>query len=179
MKKVLLIMLAAISLQASAQKIVKYECDKFTKCRSIETSYVTMYKKVILMSTEHGINMALRKYGDDYILLTDIKNISPVRYVEGNGIILLLDDDSTIKLTGNYTDISTKSEIGSAVNAYNFSTSFNLTNDEVEALKSHKILSIRTTYAAGSFDGDVKKNNQQNVQKMFEVISDKENNQVK
>lgn len=175
MKKILLIMFTLITISASAQKISRDEYDKFTKNRNIETSYLTMYKKMTLISTEHGVNLALRKYGNSYVLLADIKNIEPIRFVKGNGMIFLFDNDSTIELNGNYTGTATKSEIGSAVNAYSFTTSYDLSEQDVEMFKNHKITGIRTTYAAGSFDGEIKSKNQQNVQKMFATIYKEEN----
>jgi hypothetical protein len=174
MKRILLIALAMISISASAQRISRDEFDRFTKNRVIETSYTTMYKKMTLISTEHGINLALRKYGESYVLLADIKNINPIKFVEGNGIIFLLDNDSTIELKGNYKGIATKSEIGSAVNAYSFTTSFDLNRDEVNTLRTHKIVGIRTSYAAGIFDGNIKKQNQSNLQLLFKMIDDRE-----
>ena len=101
MKKILLIMFTLITISTSAQKISRDEYDKFTKNRNIETSYLTMYKKMTLISTEHGVNLALRKYGNSYVLLADIKNIEPIRFVKGNGMIFLFDNDSTIELNGN------------------------------------------------------------------------------
>jgi hypothetical protein len=173
MKKIiLLLVLIASATSVYSQRIKKDEFDKFNKVRVIETNYETMYKKMNLASlnTKNGINFALRKSGEKYILLADIKNENNIAFIEGNGMTLLLDNDSTIWLKNNYIGISKTPSIGNAVYASSFTTTFSIDDKYVQPLKEHKIKAVRIEYSAGSFDGDIRNENQSNLQKMFQII---------
>jgi len=173
MKKITLLLVLIISVTfVYSQRITKDEFDKFNKVRVIETSFETMYKKMNLVSlnTKNGINFALRKYGEEFILLADIKNEKNIAFVEGNGMTLLLDNDSTIWLKNNYIGVSEKPSIGEGVYARYFMTTFDIDDKYAELLKEHKIKAVRIEYSAGSFDGDIRNENQSNLQKMFQVI---------
>ena len=181
MKKITLcLIMLAFSTSIFSQRIKSDEFDKFNKVRVIETYYETLFKNFnfAALNTKDGVNFALRKYGESYILLADIKNEKRIEFVEGNNMVLLLDNDSTVTMNNNYVGKATKSWVGRDVTANSFTTTFNIEAKDVPLLRNNRITAIRIRHASGSFDGNIKKNNQDLIQKMFIAI-DKEESKSK
>jgi hypothetical protein len=89
-----------------------------------------------------------------------------VKYTENDGVTLLLDNDETIILTTNYTGIG-----GDAfAQGYWFNTVFSLTNEDVEKLKTNKVVAIRVRYLGGSYDRELKKNKQELIMKSLRLF---------
>jgi chromosome segregation and condensation protein ScpB len=89
------------------------------------------------------------------------------KYDENSGIVLLLDNGEQLFLETLYTGLgSTMYGSGSFI----FSTVFELSNEEVEILKVHKITDIRIKYFGGHYDKSLKSNKQVLIMKMLNLF---------
>lgn len=154
----------------NAQKISTKEVDKFTKSKIIETSMERLYtRNPLAMGYSDFFSCAIKKVNDDYSMLATILMYDIVKYVEDSGVTFLLSNDETVTLRTNYTGIGGE-KFGQG---YLFSTSFSLSQSDINLLKHNKIVSVRISYLGGHSDYDVKSKKQVIVAKMFELV-DKE-----
>lgn len=169
MKKFLFlaILISVASMGLNAQKIKKNEVDKFSNVEKIETSSETLYSRNPMLSGyTHRFDFTIKRYNGEYIIAADILMPEVVKYTDNDGIIFLLDNGSTIKLTTNYIGVGGDS-FG---NGYYFCTSFNLTKDDVSNMKHHKITDIRISYLGGHYDHQIKGKKQELIQKMLHLF---------
>ena len=151
----------------SAQKIKKKEIDKFTKTEIIETSVESLYKQYFLATGFTNIfECCIRKADGKYIMPANILTKEIEKYTEDSGVTFLLDNDETVTLTTSYTGVS-GDKFG---NGYWFKTVFSLNDDDVQKLKSNKVVSIRVSYLGGHYDHDVKGKKQEVISKMLKLV---------
>lgn len=150
-----------------AQKIKKREIDKFTKSEIIETSNETLYS-VNFMGTGwcEKFDFQIRRVDGKYAMPANILRSEIVKYEEGDGITLLLDNGETIDLATNYTGV------GGSVFAkgYYFETSFTIPDEAVAKLKEHKVTDIRIRFLGGSYDRELKAKKQELIMKMLKLF---------
>lgn len=168
MKRILLLILISfVGLSGYTQKIKKNEIDKFTKSRIIETSSEKLLN-VFGTFRPHVFNCRLRKVNNSFVLPTTIIfDKESVKITENDGVYFLLDNGESIFLPSSY--------IGLTDRANSFDTVFNITDEQANLLKHHKIAAIRITYLGGYYDHDVQEKNQDKIMRMFEIISNAEN----
>jgi hypothetical protein len=137
MRRVLLFVLCAVFLSSGlyAQKIRLREIDKFSKKERVETSVETLYTTVFLGSKGHYMKVKAQRVDSVYTLHASIAIPEITKYTDGNGIMLLLDNEETIYLTSMYTGISSPMFVDGPIT---FDTSFSLTKADVE--KAARIL---------------------------------------
>lgn len=172
MKKILILLALLFPSIVFAQKIEKNEVDKFTKLQLIETSMEKIgdynkWKSLIPDCSE--VKVAIRKSGEKWYMLAFLATNSCEKYTEDDGLVLLLDNDEVITLQTLYTGLPSSGPYGAK---WVFSTVFELTDDVVEKLKAHKIVSVRLEYLGGHKDFDIPKKRMNKVIKMFKLIED-------
>ena len=171
MKKILFLLIATLvtSIRVNAQNIQKNEVDKFTKSEIIETSNETLFSRnPMFMGITNSFDFIIRRYNGAYVIAADILMHEIVKYEEGNGVTFLLDNGEIVELTTNYTGVG-GNRIGPG---YEFSTSFSLTDEDVQNLKQHKITDVRITYLGGSYDHKLKEKKQDLIQRMLDLFSE-------
>lgn len=163
-KIIILLFFSILSLSsASAQKIKKHEIDKFTKTEFIQTSSAKLIN-VFGTMRPHQFECYIESH--DGIITMPAKmqfDMESISIDENSGAILLLDNGDTVRL---YTLF-----LGTPDRYNAFSTCFKLSQDDVEKLLNHKILSIRMIYVGGHYDADVKEKNQETVSKMLKLVN--------
>lgn len=153
----------------NAQKIATNEVDKFTKHKIIETSMEKLYtKNPMAMGYSNFFSCAIRKVNDHYSMPATILMDDIVKYVEDSGVTFLLSNDETVTLRTNYTGIGGE-KFGQG---YLFSTSFSLSQSDVNLLRHNDIISIRVSYMGGHFDYDIKSKKQGVVAKMLKLVDE-------
>lgn len=159
MKRILLVaMLLTFALSGIfAQKIKTKEIDKFTKSEIIETSLETLFQVNYGSGWTHRFNITLRRVNGSFVMPTYILLPDMVKYTEGDGVILLLDNGETLFLETLYTGISSRNSTNTG---YGFSTVFELSQEEIELLKHNKVTDIRVRYFGGSYDKEIKNKKQ-------------------
>lgn len=146
----------------SAQKIKKQEIDKFTKEEFLQTSSSKIINVTGLMRP-HKFECYIERHGNTITMPASMQfDRENVAIDKDSGIMLLLDNDETVRL---YTAF-----IGEPNRFNEFSTCFNLTENDIHKLLSHKVLSIRMIYVGGHYDADVKEKNQQIISNMLELV---------
>lgn len=165
-KNLLLIAFCLISTLLSAQKIKKNEIDKFTKSEIIETSSETLFTQT--KAREYfKFEFNIKKTNEKYTLGANIYLGTIEKYDENSGVSLLLDNGEQLYLETLYTGLgSTMYSSGSFI----FSTVFELSNEEVEMLKAHKITDIRIKYLGGHYDRSLKSKKQELIMKMLNLV---------
>lgn len=170
MKAKLLLMMTFLFLGMGVsfgQKIKKKEIDKFTKSEIIETSTETLYTVHFMASGWiYRFEFQLRRVNGEYSMPANILMQDMVKYTEDDGVTFLLDNDETVFLKTSYTGIGADR----LSEGYNFSTSFLLSKDDVEKLKTHKITNVRVSYMGGHYDREIKKNKQGLVKDMLNLF---------
>ena len=164
-KNIVIVILGLFPTLCFSQKIKKHEIDKFTKSEIMETSTETLYK-TYLIAMNHKFDFCIRKVGDTFSMPADILMDDIVKYSEDDGVSFLLDNDEVVMLATNYSGIGAE-KFGQG---YWFHTSFDMTAEDVEKLKNHKVLSVRITYLGGYYDKDLKGGKQVLIQKMLELF---------
>ena len=115
---------------------------------------------------DYKFDFQIRRVNGEYaipakILMTDI-----VKYTEEDGVTFLLSNGDTVTLLTNYTGVG-----GEAWgNGYWFSTSFNLTESDVEKLKANSITDVRVTYMGGHYDHTLKPKKQELIKAMLRLF---------
>ena len=143
--------------------------DKFTKSEIIETSSETLYSRnPMFMGITNSFDFIIRRCNGAYVLAADILMHEIVKYEENHGVTFLLDNGEVVALTTNYTGIGGNRN-GSG---YNFSTSFSMTDVDVQNLKQHKITDVRITYLGGSYDHKLKEKKQDLIQRMLDLFNE-------
>lgn len=166
-RNILLIIICLIASVGYGQKIKKKEIDKFTKSEKITTSTETLYSVNFMGSGWcNKFEFQIRRVNGEYSMPASILMDQMVKYTENDGIVLLLEDDTTVSLTTNYTGIGADA----FANGYWFHTSFSLSHEDVEKLKNNKVLSIRITYMGGHYDRDLKSNKQGLIMKSLKLF---------
>ena len=136
-----------------AQKIKVNEVDKFTKSEIIETSSEYLFRVNYGSGWTHRFDFVLRRVNGAFVMAADIMLPEMVKYTEDDGITILLDNGQTLFLETLYTGISSVNTTGTG---YDFSTVFELSQEEVELLKNHKVTDIRIHYLGNSYDKEIK-----------------------
>lgn len=170
MKKVfILLLILNITTTIGAQKVTLREIDKFTKCEIIETSVEKLYtKNPMAMGYSNFFSCGIRKVDGDYSMPATILMDDIVKYDENSGVTFLLSNDETVTLRTNYTGIGGE-KFGQG---YLFSTSFSLSQSDVDLLRHNDIISIRISYMGGHFDYDIKGKKQGVVAKMLKLVDE-------
>ena len=152
-----------------AQKIKKKEIDKFTGVEIVETSHETLYTVQIIIAANvtNMFSFKIRRVNGEYCMPASIVMNSVVKYQEDDGVQFLLDNNEVVTLKTNYTGIGAKRYENMG---YLFSTSFNLSNDDVEKLKNNKVQTIRITYLGGHYDRDLKGKKQELISKSLRLF---------
>lgn len=168
MKKAILSMLLAIvTMGASAQKIKEKTVDKFTQIEKTETSTETLYSVNFMASGYiYQFEFSIRKIGSKYEMPANILLQDMEKYDENSGVMFLLDNNENIFLKTGYTGIGTR-PFGKG---YYFSTCFSLTDDDIDKLKQHKITDVRILYMGGHYDRELKKNKQDLIMRMLNLF---------
>jgi hypothetical protein len=174
MKKLLAIMLMLLPMLAWGQKIARQEVDKFTKQSVIETSsekIADFNKWKSLIPDPSEVVVSIRNVDGAWIMPTSIRLDEIQKYTEEDGITLLLENDATIILKTLYTGIGAES-VGLSKNRHAFNTAFELTNEEVDNLRTNNIIAVRVSYLGGHKDFECNKSKGEKVKKMIKLIDD-------
>lgn len=169
MKRFVICLLCSIILcpAISAQKIIKNEVDKFTKSEIVETSTETLYVSNYMgTGYDYKFDFQIRRVNGEYAMPANILMTDIVKYTEEDGVTFLLSNGDTVTLLTNYTGVGEEA-FG---NGYWFSTSFNLTESDVEKLKANSITDVRVTYMGGHYDYTLKQKKQGLIKTMLELF---------
>lgn len=159
---------------AWGQKIARQEVDKFTKQSVIETSsekIADFNKWKSLIPDPSEVVVSIRNVDGAWIMPTSIRLDEIQKYTEEDGITLLLENDATIILKTLYTGIGAES-VGLSKNRHAFNTAFELTNEEVDNLRTNNIIAVRVSYLGGHKDFECNKSKGEKVKKMIKLIDD-------
>ena len=150
-----------------AQKIKKREIDKFTKSEIIETSNESLYSVNFMGSGWcEKFDFQIRRVNGIYSMPASILRSEIVKYEEGDGITLLLENGETVDLATNFTGVGGSS----FANGYYFDTSFTIPTEAVEKLKANKVTDIRIRFLGGSYDRELKAKKQGLIMKMLQLF---------
>ncbi len=167
-------MLMLLPMLAWGQKIARQEVDKFTKQSVIETSsekIADFNKWKSLIPDPSEVVVSIRNVDGAWIMPTSIRLDEIQKYTEEDGITLLLENDATIILKTLYTGIGAES-VGLSKNRHAFNTAFELTNEEVDNLRTNNIIAVRVSYLGGHKDFECNKSKGEKVKKMIKLIDD-------
>lgn len=164
----LTLMFTIITLSINAQSIATNELDKFTKTHKIETSIERLVDKRIMGNTLYAVRVKIAKLDSTYYMQSLISLPKMVTYDKNSGLILLLNNNETIRLYTLYTGIGAQ-QIPFLGN-YNFETNFILSKDDVEKLKNNEVTDVRIVYLGGYYDYKVLKNRKDILQKLLELV---------
>lgn len=114
----------------------------------------------------NSFEFAIRKNGDSWTMPANIVLPHIEKYDENSGVSLLLDDGNTITLRTMYTGIGIK-KMG---DGYQFETCFELSDDDIAQLKSHKVTDVHVRYMGGHYDRTLKDKKQVLIQKMLSLF---------
>lgn len=169
MRRVLFFVLCAVFLSSGlyAQKIRLREIDKFSKKERVETSVETLYTTMFLGSQGYYMKVKAQRVDSVYTLHASIAFPEITKYTDGNGIMLLLDNEETIYLTSMYTGISSPLFVDGPIT---FDTSFSLTKADVEKLKTHEVTDVRIVYIDGYYDREIKDKKRTLIKKMLNLL---------
>ena len=168
MKKVFIFLLSLFVISTvSAQKLVTNEIDKFTKKETKLTSEESLYSVNFMASGfVYKFDFRIQKVDKKYAILAHILMDDIVKYDEDSGVTFLLDNDETLFLRTAYTGVG-----GDAfAQGYYFKTAFDLSDENVEKLKNHKITDVRVTYMDGYYDRELKSKKQGLIMKMLKLF---------
>lgn len=168
MKRIIFaIALCIVSVNVNAQKLRVNTVDKFTKAVKQETSLETLYSVNFMASGFiDRFEFAIRKTDNSWTMPANILLQHIEKYDENSGVSLLLDNGNTVSLRTMYTGIGAK-KLG---NGYQFETCFELSDDDVAQLKSHKVTDVRVRYMGGHYDRTLKDKKQVLIQKMLSLF---------
>ena len=174
MKKLIAMMLVLLPMLAWGQKIARHEVDKFTKQSVIETSsekIADFNKWKSLITDPSEVVVSIRNVDGAWIMPASIRLDEIQKYTDEDGITLLLENDATIILKTLYTGIGAES-VGLSNNRHAFNTAFELTNEDVENLRTNNITAVRVSYLGGHKDFECNKSKGEKVKKMIKLIDD-------
>lgn len=174
MKKLIAMMLMLLPMLAWGQKIARHEVDKFTKQSVIETSsekIADFNKWKSLIPDPSEVVVSIRNVDGAWIMPTSIRLDEIQKYTEEDGMTLLLENDATIVLKTLYTGIGAE-HVGLSNNRHAFNTAFELTNEDVENLRTNNIAAVRVSYLGGHKDFECNKSKGEKVKKMIKLIDD-------
>ena len=166
MRKLLLLIVIAFGTNSFAQTITKKGIDKFTKAEIIETSQVSLYSETYGTGWVYKLELFFRRTDGAFSMPARILMKDIVKYTEDDGIMFLLDNDETVTLKTLYTGVGGEAEF----KGYVFSTSFLLTDDNVEMLKNHKVVAVRINYMGGHYDKDLKGKKQELIMRSLKLF---------
>ncbi len=124
------------------------------------------YKTVWAKDGEEALDMLDQNHID--LILLDIMLPEMVKYSEGDGIILLLENSDAIRLESSYTGLSSKS--AGSNRGYVFETVFMLTDEQVQLLKQYNVTDIRINYFDGSYDREIKDEKRTLIRTMLKLF---------
>ena len=174
MKKLIAMMLVLLPMLAWGQKIARHEVDKFTKQCVIETSsekIADFNKWKSLIPDPSEVVVSIRNADGAWIMPASIRLDEIQKYTDEDGITLLLENDATIVLKTLYTGIGAES-VGLSKNRHAFNTAFELTNEDVDNLRTNNITAVRVSYLGGHKDFECNKSKGEKVKKMIKLIDD-------
>lgn len=173
MKK-LLFLLILIPILGYGQKIKENKIDKFTGQHIISTSMEVLWKPKPFTREHKIIEFKLRWVNGEWMMPTLISVDEILKYEEGDGLILLLDNGETIILETLYTGVSSPNYEGNLQGAVNmlktFNTVFQLSPEDIEKLKKYKITDVRISALGTNIDLEIQGKNQELVMKMIDLI---------
>ncbi len=171
MKKLFLLFIClSFLVNLNSQEIKRVEVDKFTKTEKIETSTEKLFVGLMPFSLATGskFEFSIRRYDGEYAIRADIMLPEMVKYSEGDGIILLLENSDAIRLESSYTGLSSKS--AGSNRGYVFETVFMLTDEQVQLLKQYNVTDIRINYFDGSYDREIKDEKRTLIRTMLKLF---------
>lgn len=174
MKKLIAITMILLPMIAWGQKIAKHEVDKFTKQTIIETSsekIADFNKWKSLVPDPSEVLVSIRNVDGVWRMPASIRLDEVQKYTEEDGITLLLENDATIVLKTLYTGIGGES-VGLSSSKYAFNTAFELIDDDVNNLRTNKIIAVRVNFLGGHKDFECNKSKGEKVMKMIKLIDD-------
>lgn len=162
---------------ALAQKISVDKIDKFSKSHIIETKSEVLWKPKPFTKEHKIIEVTLRWVDGEWVLPTLISIDDVLKYEEGDGMTLLLDNGETIVLETIYTGISGPSYTGHLQGAVDmlktFSTVFNISTDQIELLKQHNVTDVRISALGKYYDLELSDKNKNLLSRMITLIENK------
>ena len=173
MKKYILIAaIAILALNANAQKLEKPSIDKITGDTTLATKIDVLSNPLALI--QHAITVNTLKAKNFVLLCFHLKDALSIYYSIDKG------EKATIKFADGKL-----LEINAAVDAHSFVISlgtpsyvgcdvyYDLTDDDIVALKNNKISVIRIMTSKGPFDYDIKNGKSEIIKKQLELITKK------
>lgn len=172
MKKLIVLLLMMFPMVMWGQKIIKNDIDKFTKQVIIETSSekIADYNKWKSLSPDPSeVLVSIRNVNGTWVMPASIRLDEVQKYTEEDGITLLLENDATIVLKTLYTGIGGES-VGLSSSKHAFNTAFELIDDDVNNLRTNKIIAVRVNFLGGHKDFECNKSKGEKVMKMIKLI---------
>lgn len=153
-----------------AQKIEVNKLDKFTNKQEIRISSELLYRHVDVSGISAILDTRFISSDSNIGLICDIIFHNIVKYGDGDGISLLLDDGQPpMDLISSYTGIGSKNYevmgFGGIKRGYSFSTLFILTNEQLQRLSEYNVTDVRVRYLGGTYDSEVSKKAQKKFKK--------------
>ena len=108
----------------------------------------------------------IRRVNGIYSMPASILRSEIVKYEEGDGITLLLENGETVDLATNFKGVGGSS----FANGDYFDTSFTIPTEAVEKLKANKVTDIRIRFLGGSYDRELKDKKQGLIMKMLQLF---------
>lgn len=168
MKKLIAMMMLLLSMQVMGQKIQKNETDKFTGLHVIETKMETMFASsgwAKLIPDHYKVKIGVRKVDDEWVLPAKINFNNCEKITEGDGLVLLLDNNETVRLTTAYTGICKPEGAW-----YSFSTVLHVNPEDWDKLRTRRVTDVRVLVMGHNYDFTIKGKNQDLLQRMIRKI---------
>ena len=162
MKKIILfVLLLSMPFGLIAQKITINKIDDFTGAKIFETSWVDVFELISFQ-----INKT-----DDKTFLNSIFYSSSTPYTahEEDELLLKLEGDEIITLKNLKT--TTSGLYGSGMTShFSLPTSYILSKEQIDKLKTTKIIKVRLYYGDKYYEETTKEKNQSKLLKMFNLL---------
>lgn len=176
MKKLLAIMMMALPILASGQKIVKRETDKFTGQHVISTSQEAIVKRNKWKNEWQQVLVSIRCVNGEWVMPAFIELNDIEKYDRNSQIILLLENGEKVISPSLYTGIGAEDcpiGIGGVSSrVHGFSTVFPLAESDVELLRKHSITDIRISPLGCNYDFEIGDKEQGLIKRMIKLVDD-------
>lgn len=161
-----ILFLAILSICGSAysQRIVKNEKDAFTGSHVIETSYVTL---------SDGLTCSIRSVNGIHVLLVSFNGGDEIYTMERDAQFMFkLQNDSIITLANLEDAVGEywSSPVGN-ISHFTLKTKYELSEDKINKLQTHKITNVRFYTTDGYIERKVSEKNAKKLLKLFNLIS--------
>jgi hypothetical protein len=160
-KLLLLLTFVTVCSTIFSQKIVKNEKDEFTGSKIKETSYVTI---------SDGFTCRIRVVNDTPVLMVGFNGGGEINTMEeGAKFMFKLENDSIVTLYNMETAVSEYFSMGN-ISHFLLKTKYLIPNEELNVLKSNKIVKVRFITTEGYIERKVSKGNSTKLLKLFNLI---------